>query len=608
MEGALAKEGGLLQGVELGSVACERPGLSVHNAKTDGGEVLIIQLEETATSEVIDIFKGFIEHADLSGLPIERSDARVAIVRATALGKLSHLPALGWRLSARLQVFVDIAEIVRRFHQSGHVVGALDPDYILLDEKLKPLFFGAGFAPEVGPFASPEANKADARIDERADVYSLGRLLYFVLSGESPPTEMEDPAKLLELVAFPAGLSRIIRKAVRNSANDRYPSVDAFMEDLSRYGRYEEVGLAHEEVEEENFGGLSLRPDRTESEEEQEEEPKEEERPLDPAQLAELIDLKAIKPFKLRGATRAILFFLGALSLVTAVAASFAGDDTQVVRIASMLAAGLTGFALWRPGVEKEQLVRTTTAICLASLVFAINPTRNLADTADLAGLRSSDPDRREQSAKALINRGRIGFEGAKLAGTDLEYFGFDNINLKDASLVNAKLRGAQFIMTNLDGARFTGADIRGAVFEDTWVDKAIGFDEAICDGNTRLPNGWSCVDGNPLQNGKTRAERSTKTRKRKRISRKSGKGAKPGQAPKGAKAEPVAESPEAEPDAKAEPDAERAAEPVEAKPDPKAAKAKADAKAAKAKPSPKDTKAKPAAKAPSMKTKPATR
>jgi len=174
------------------------------------------------------------------------------------------LPWSSWRLEERLRHFQGVASIVQRFHATDVPVGTLSPKYIAVDEELKPFFLGPRIAPRSGPYVPPET-ASERRIDLRSDVYSLGRLLYFVVAGEEPPREARDVPMLEELGSHPAGLVRIIRKATCRDPDARYQFVDDLLSDLGRYREHADVGLVHPEVEDRNTGILSVVPDAPEA-------------------------------------------------------------------------------------------------------------------------------------------------------------------------------------------------------------------------------------------------------------------------------------------------------------------------------------------------------
>jgi serine/threonine-protein kinase len=94
-------------------------------------------------------------------------------------------------------------------------------------------------------FISPEAVSGDA-IDERSDVYSLGAVLYFMVTGtvvfphltitESvlahAGRKPEPPSKRFPFV--PSDLERIILRCLEKNPANRYPTVAALAADLAR--------------------------------------------------------------------------------------------------------------------------------------------------------------------------------------------------------------------------------------------------------------------------------------------------------------------------------------------------------------------------------------
>jgi serine/threonine protein kinase len=84
-------------------------------------------------------------------------------------------------------------------------------------------------------------------VDERADVYALGAILYEVLAGEAPYADAP-AANVLDLVIAgaptplrrrasrcPRELAGIVAKAMARDARDRYDSARSFADDLRRY-------------------------------------------------------------------------------------------------------------------------------------------------------------------------------------------------------------------------------------------------------------------------------------------------------------------------------------------------------------------------------------
>ena len=95
-------------------------------------------------------------------------------------------------------------------------------------------------------YMSPEQARGDV-VDERADVYALGAVLYEVLAG-SPPHADTTPQKVIDRViagpprplamvvpSVPGELATIVRKAMARDPGARYPNAIALAEDLRRF-------------------------------------------------------------------------------------------------------------------------------------------------------------------------------------------------------------------------------------------------------------------------------------------------------------------------------------------------------------------------------------
>ena len=96
---------------------------------------------------------------------------------------------------------------------------------------------------------APELARGDAQIDGRADVFSLGNILFEMLtlgqllSGETAQ-EVSDtllnqplptPSEAAPGRGIPPALELICRKALEKEKRNRYPSVQALLEALKAY-------------------------------------------------------------------------------------------------------------------------------------------------------------------------------------------------------------------------------------------------------------------------------------------------------------------------------------------------------------------------------------
>ena len=176
----------------------------------------------------------------------------------------------GLSVSQALNIAVQVATALSSAHASGIVHRDIKPENIMLrpDGYVKVLDFGLAKLTEIlhdpdrpdavvtnvhtetgmlmgtVKYMSPEQLR-DTRIDERTDIWSLGVVLYEMLTGSTPfeaPTSNESVASILAQqrprLKFPDGISKqlhdVVSKALEKERDHRYQTVTKFATDLSR--------------------------------------------------------------------------------------------------------------------------------------------------------------------------------------------------------------------------------------------------------------------------------------------------------------------------------------------------------------------------------------
>jgi len=182
----------------------------------------------------------------------------------------AHVARAGLSIAARLALFRQILAAVAHAHRHLVVHRDLKPANILIDGEgqVKLLDFGIARLLEGGEegehgardltriggrvltmrYAAPE-QVVEGTITTATDVYSLGVVLHELLAGASPYRAVRESRPLTEHalatedVALPSGLApalsgdldAILLKALRRDPAERYPTVEAFDDDIRRF-------------------------------------------------------------------------------------------------------------------------------------------------------------------------------------------------------------------------------------------------------------------------------------------------------------------------------------------------------------------------------------
>jgi serine/threonine protein kinase len=191
------------------------------------------------------------------------ADGRPFYVMKRVHGRTLHVHlGTGLPLAERLRIFERVCEAVSFAHAHGIIHRDLKPSNVMVGDFGEVMVMDWGVAivhkaqsrtdNETGAvigtrgFMPPEQRAGAGHVDQRADVYALGAMLFTLLTGQPPQTSEEigrgaDPGKTV-----PAPLQSICACALAEAPASRYPTVAALQDDVARF-RARQAVSAHRE-------------------------------------------------------------------------------------------------------------------------------------------------------------------------------------------------------------------------------------------------------------------------------------------------------------------------------------------------------------------------
>ena len=182
-------------------------------------------------------------------------------------------PGSSERLHDGLEIFLKVCDAIAYAHDRGVVHRDLKPENVMVGSFGQVYVMDWGLArlirehPASGahaqmeatgpvgtpPYMSPEQARGNPQeMDERTDVFGLGAILYQIVCGKLPYGNIRDPKQILlraeagqtvpidqAIGALPIAkrIRTVVDKAIAASPADRYPSVEALMDDVRRFLR-----------------------------------------------------------------------------------------------------------------------------------------------------------------------------------------------------------------------------------------------------------------------------------------------------------------------------------------------------------------------------------
>ena len=168
-----------------------------------------------------------------------------------------------------LKIIPQICDALEFAHGRGIVHRDIKPENILVDEDLRVRITDFGLAKMLGDrgvageltrteqvfgtphYMAPEQMRRSAEVDHRADIYSLGVVLYEMLTGELPLGRFRPPSST---DGVEPALDRVVLKSLENEPADRYQSAAAVKTDV--YAAQSTSGAAATTAKEETGKGF----------------------------------------------------------------------------------------------------------------------------------------------------------------------------------------------------------------------------------------------------------------------------------------------------------------------------------------------------------------
>jgi Protein kinase domain/Pentapeptide repeats (8 copies) len=450
--------------------------------------------------------------APLSGTPTIMNVSRVSddadafVSDFLGAGTAADLVVLQWPLQKKLDFVCRVTDALAALHLASIVHGCLCPDNVLLDDDLHPVLTEIGMVsvraslegdPEnffgYGAYAAPET--MEHAPDPRSDVYSVGRLLSFVVLDRAPETPAQGQASpdINELHAKSPAIATIVQKCVA-LPDARYGSMKELLADLRRCKQLlvPESASIPRSPDPRGPGATHVAPATLA--------PK-------PAPLA------LARPHKASEAAPRLV------QKAEARDSTVDGAPAWVSLVSIAVLAGVIGVVLTHPvrsdilhvalqGVTIFAAIGLTTSLRVSSgmriglgvlaLVAAVvtNPVDRLAPLdSDDALVRADTARRYVEGGGKNLHKSRLvlaDLRNLDLAGADLEGADVTSASLAKSSLAGARVSGASFVGTDLSGTNLTGVDLEHAVAVET----------AACDEATQFPSGWYCEPSGRVKHG----------------------------------------------------------------------------------------------------------
>lgn len=428
-------------------------------------------------------------------------DLSAYVVREYTSGNLEDLVQVSVRLGSALTLFRTLALVVDRLHQEGLLLRALKPSSIVFDG-LTPVLCEldhvdsptlAQFSGDLagyGAYAAPEEILGTGTLSPTADIFALGRILEYLVTGEEPSVALGGQPSVSFRKDVPAALSELVRRATALDPIDRYQYVGDLLEDLQQI----------------NAGAVSLSrasvrpaiPSRLDQRQLSQRPPALRQAPVVRKPVALREPVRSSESTWLSRGTELGLAAMGTLlGLALFIRQMMVPSPIQSAETRLLVAAVFVGLLAWvlpKPA-RAVAYSRFGTWFALAGLLAMLAPER-ASIFAYRRALARGSVEQKQRVVPWLTQLGFRDFHGAQLAGVNIFREDLAITDMRGANLSNANLSGSTLNEAKLDGAQLGGAVFRGSDLRGANLASAHGYEKAVCDDFTRLDAAFSCQEG----------------------------------------------------------------------------------------------------------------